>query len=106
MKEEIEIDAIEEQEYAPTGNVVVPMSRRLALTELTDRTCKWPIGDPLKEDFHFCGNESPDTLALLHATTQRAGLPAGDERRRTAHGPAERIAIDMKKGPNRPVFHV
>jgi len=41
--------------------VVVPISRRLALTELTERTCKWPIGDPLSEDFHFCGNDAGDS---------------------------------------------
>jgi GcrA cell cycle regulator len=23
--------------------------------ELTERTCKWPIGDPATEDFWFCG---------------------------------------------------
>jgi GcrA cell cycle regulator len=28
---------------------------RLSLMELTERTCKWPIGDPATEDFWFCG---------------------------------------------------
>jgi GcrA cell cycle regulator len=23
--------------------------------ELTERTCKWPIGDPATDDFWFCG---------------------------------------------------
>ncbi len=30
-------------------------ARRLTLMELTERTCKWPIGDPATEDFWFCG---------------------------------------------------
>ena len=30
-------------------------ARRLKLMELTERTCKWPIGDPATEDFWFCG---------------------------------------------------
>lgn len=30
-------------------------ARRLSLMELTERTCKWPIGDPATEDFWFCG---------------------------------------------------
>lgn len=30
-------------------------SARLTLMELTERTCKWPIGDPATEDFWFCG---------------------------------------------------
>jgi len=28
---------------------------RLNLMELTERTCKWPVGDPATEDFWFCG---------------------------------------------------
>ena len=32
-----------------------PEPKRLDLLELTDKTCKWPIGDPQSDDFHFCG---------------------------------------------------
>jgi GcrA cell cycle regulator len=28
---------------------------KLSLMELTERTCKWPIGDPATADFWFCG---------------------------------------------------
>ncbi|MDG4648265.1 GcrA family cell cycle regulator [Roseibacterium sp. SDUM158017] len=30
-------------------------AKRLTLMELTERTCKWPIGDPATENFYFCG---------------------------------------------------
>ncbi|QFU07898.1 GcrA cell cycle regulator [Rhodobacteraceae bacterium THAF1] len=30
-------------------------SKKLSLMELTERTCKWPIGDPAGENFWFCG---------------------------------------------------
>ncbi|EKE45258.1 GcrA cell cycle regulator [Oceaniovalibus guishaninsula JLT2003] len=30
-------------------------SKRISLMELTERTCKWPIGDPATADFWFCG---------------------------------------------------
>ena len=30
-------------------------AKRLTLMELTERTCKWPIGDPATEEFYFCG---------------------------------------------------
>ncbi|NDR59641.1 GcrA family cell cycle regulator [Aliiruegeria sabulilitoris] len=30
-------------------------ARKLGLMELTERTCKWPIGDPATEEFWFCG---------------------------------------------------
>lgn len=30
-------------------------AKKLTLMELTEKTCKWPIGDPATEDFWFCG---------------------------------------------------
>jgi GcrA cell cycle regulator len=30
-------------------------AKRLSLMELTERTCKWPVGDPATENFWFCG---------------------------------------------------
>lgn len=81
MKEEVDIEAIEDQDIAPVSNVVVPMSRRLVLTQLTDRTCKWPIGDPMKEEFHFCGNDSPDTSPYCTFHAKLAYQPSGERRR-------------------------
>ncbi|WP_424929615.1 GcrA family cell cycle regulator [Amaricoccus tamworthensis] len=34
---------------------VAKKSRKLTLMQLTERTCKWPVGDPATEDFWFCG---------------------------------------------------
>ena len=31
-------------------------ARKLTLMQLTERTCKWPIGDPATDDFWFCGH--------------------------------------------------
>jgi GcrA cell cycle regulator len=31
-------------------------ARRCQILELTDATCRWPVGDPGKPDFHFCGS--------------------------------------------------
>ena len=30
-------------------------AKKLSLMELTERTCKWPVGDPATADFWFCG---------------------------------------------------
>jgi GcrA cell cycle regulator len=30
-------------------------ARKISLMELTERTCKWPIGDPATANFWFCG---------------------------------------------------
>lgn len=31
-------------------------ARKLNLMQLTERTCKWPIGDPATDEFWFCGH--------------------------------------------------
>ncbi len=36
-------------------NEVEKKARKISLMELTERTCKWPVGDPATEDFWFCG---------------------------------------------------
>ncbi len=36
-------------------NEVEKHAKRISLMELTERVCKWPIGDPATEDFYFCG---------------------------------------------------
>ena len=37
------------------GKWLEKRAKKLTLMELTERTCKWPIGDPATEDFWFCG---------------------------------------------------
>lgn len=32
-------------------------SGNLSLTELDNHTCRWPLGDPKDENFHFCGKK-------------------------------------------------
>jgi GcrA cell cycle regulator len=78
LKEEMEIDAIEEVSYRPSSNVVLPISRRLGLTELTERTCKWPVGDPRR------GCESPDSSPYCTYHQRMAYQPV-NERRRAAN---------------------
>lgn len=36
-------------------NEVEKKSKKISLMELTEKTCKWPVGDPATEDFWFCG---------------------------------------------------
>jgi len=52
------LDAFAEADLRPRRDVVVPIAKRLSIFALTERTCKWPIGDPGHEDFHFCGHDS------------------------------------------------
>jgi GcrA cell cycle regulator len=67
--------------YRPAENVVVPISRRLQLVQLSERTCKWPNGDPLTEEFSFCGNDSAETGPYCTYHSRIAFQPASERRR-------------------------
>ncbi|MEM0923790.1 MAG: GcrA family cell cycle regulator [Pseudomonadota bacterium] len=45
----------EEEAARATLVEIEKMAKKLSLLELTERTCKWPIGDPAEENFFFCG---------------------------------------------------
>jgi hypothetical protein len=34
---------------------LIPAEQRKSLVELNSDCCHWPVGDPLKESFFFCG---------------------------------------------------
>lgn len=55
-----DVEELPDVDAEPTraGGEVVPISRKLSLVQLNEQTCKWPLGDPLKPDFHFCGNRA------------------------------------------------
>lgn len=67
--------------YRLFSNSVVPASRHLDLHKLTERTCKWPEGDPQTESFSFCGNDSGDTGPYCSYHTRLAYQPRGERRR-------------------------
>lgn len=60
---------------------VVPISRNLTLVQLSDRTCKWPLGDPLQADFRFCGNHSNDASPYCAYHARLAFQPVSERRR-------------------------
>jgi GcrA cell cycle regulator len=67
--------------YRPAEDVVVPISRRLQLVQLSERTCKWPNGDPLTEEFSFCGNDTAETGPYCTYHSRIAFQPASERRR-------------------------
>jgi GcrA cell cycle regulator len=36
-------------------DLAIPKAQRRTLLELTQNTCRWPVGDPGSPDFFFCG---------------------------------------------------
>ena len=57
-------------------------ARRLTLMELTERTCKWPIGDPATDDFWFCGLPSQQGKPYCEAHVGVAFQPMSARRDR------------------------
>ena len=84
LKDDLDVNAMQNLEYKPASNVVVPISRRLALTELTERTCKWPVGDPLTDDFHFCGCDAQESSPYCGYHAKLAYQPVHDRRKASA----------------------
>ena len=78
---EYEVETATETVVQSTDNVVVPIARRLTLMQLTERTCKWPIGDPLHDDFHFCGHESGESSPYCSYHAKLAFQPSSERRR-------------------------
>lgn len=81
LKEDLDVVASEEIDTRPMEDVVVPISRRLSLVELSERTCKWPVGDPLQEGFHFCGNDSGDGSPYCSYHAKLAFQPSSERKR-------------------------
>lgn len=81
LKPQYIADAIAERELRPIEDIVVPIARKLTLIQLTDRTCKWPIGDPLAEEFHFCGHDSIESSPYCTYHGRLAFQPSSERRR-------------------------
>jgi GcrA cell cycle regulator len=52
--------------------IFIPENQRLSLLQLTEQTCKWPIGDPLTADFFFCGGHSEEGKPYCEFHSRRA----------------------------------
>jgi len=57
-------------------------SRKISLMELTERTCKWPIGDPATDNFYFCGLPSQPGKPYCEAHVSVAFQPMSTRRDR------------------------
>ena len=82
LKQEVETDIVPAtRPRSNPDNVVVPIMKKVALTELTEMTCKWPVGDPTQGDFYFCGCDAPENTPYCSYHAKLAYQPASDRRR-------------------------
>jgi GcrA cell cycle regulator len=73
----------EAEELKKIEKEIVPLGGGVALIDLTERMCKWPIGDPREPDFTFCGRGirqgtpyCPDHAAMAYQSSSRSRGPA------------------------------
>ncbi|MDG1299212.1 MAG: GcrA family cell cycle regulator, partial [Paracoccaceae bacterium] len=59
-------------------------AKKLSLLQLTEKTCKWPIGDPATDDFWFCGLEVQAGKPYCEAHVGVAFQPVSNRRDRRA----------------------
>lgn len=59
-------------------------ARKISLMDLTERTCKWPVGDPATEDFWFCGlpSQAGKPYCEAHVAVAFQPMSARRDRRR------------------------
>jgi GcrA cell cycle regulator len=65
---------------------VAKKARKLTLMQLSERTCKWPIGDPATDDFWFCGLPSVPGKPYCETHVAVAFQPMSARRDRRAGG--------------------
>jgi GcrA cell cycle regulator len=70
-----------EPEPEPIRLVDIPKGERVSILMLSDKTCRWPIGDPGSEDFCFCG-AAPKTGSPYCAHHARIAYQPLHDRRR------------------------
>ncbi|MEO1658604.1 MAG: GcrA family cell cycle regulator [Pseudomonadota bacterium] len=56
---------------------------KLTVSSIGNDQCKWPIGDPASEDFHFCGQPCTDGKPYCAYHVQLAFQPSSTKRERT-----------------------
>ncbi|MEL6291476.1 MAG: GcrA family cell cycle regulator [Pseudomonadota bacterium] len=84
-----------EQSFELEGELEIPMEERKYITTLTENCCRWPIGDPTSEDFHFCGKNKTPGLPYCEFHARRAFQPQQARRR-----PAQPRAVPPVKIAN------
>ena len=69
-------------EPQPLRLVDLPQDGRVTILHLSDKTCKWPIGDPGSEEFCFCGHGPRDNSPYCEYHARLAYQPMQDRRNR------------------------
>lgn len=72
-------DVVDDTDIYP-DDLEIPLDQRKTLLELTDDTCRWPVGDPQSPDFFFCGGRVAEGKSYCACHMARAYRPPSDRR--------------------------
>ena len=68
--------------YVPSFEELdIPLAERKTLQDLTEKCCRWPIGDPQTPEFHFCNRGKMQGLPYCEFHARRAFQPPQPRRR-------------------------
>ena len=59
----------------------LPAALQVALLDLKENMCRWPIGDPQDENFHFCGHQKAPGISYCEHHAYKAFQPAARRRK-------------------------
>ena len=71
---------------APVVEADPPSFERVTILNLNEQTCKWPVGDPGKPDFFFCGRKSDVGIPYCAFHARIAYQPSAERRRERQSG--------------------
>ena len=88
---------------------IIPIGQRCTILELTESTCRWPIGDPSAADFFFCGGKTVEGLPYCGYHSRIAYQPVSERRREkrartriTSSAPLACLSARFERAANRP----
>ena len=65
---------------APIEELYIPPEERATILTLKESMCRWPIGDPGEEEFHFCGRNPKSGSPYCEAHARKAYQPQQQHR--------------------------
>lgn len=82
MRAEVQARPLALPEPKPMRLVDLNEGGRVTILHLSDKTCKWPIGDPGSEEFCFCGHGPREGSPYCEYHARLAYQPVQDRRNR------------------------
>jgi GcrA cell cycle regulator len=79
----------------------IPIDERKTMQDLMENDCRWPIGDPQHDDFHFCNRHKVPGLPYCDFHAKRAFQPP--QARRKDRGGQKSEPVQLPKPNKEPV---